>query len=98
MDIQKIETPNFRATDPITSELAGKEHTKSGKRQSDCQRIAELVSAYQGRTSRELSKLSGIENEVIHKRLSEISIVSKGAKRKCDVTGRVAYTWFVRVA
>jgi len=91
-----INTPCHRNSDPITSYLADKHITQSGKRMADVRRAENAVRLHSGYTCRELSALTGIPNEILHKRLPDSNKLVKGQMVKCMITGRMASQWFMR--
>lgn len=88
--------PCIRNSDEITSKLADRYITESGQRMSWVRLIEAIVADNPNCTSRELALISGISNEVLHKRLPDSNNLEKGAARKCSVTGRMAVTWHER--
>ncbi len=97
--------PIARNSDTITSHLAGDKHTESGKRDSWSMRIFGwmdencIATDDESLTGREISASSGIDNEQMHKRLSDLEkngFVVKVHIRECRVTGEKAWTWKIR--
>lgn len=90
-----IQTPASRLNDPDTSHEAEK-HINQGSRHKQQQIVLEAVKRFPNRTSQELSKDSGLDKEMVHKRLSELrtaKLVSVNGKRQCSITGRKAMVW-----
>jgi len=96
--LRVVETPAARATDPVTSHIAAAEHTASGKRGSNVAAVIDLVRAAPGHTSAELSRHSrDLTRHEVARRLPEAETagaVFKGAKRRCEVNGSLAMTWW----
>lgn len=63
--------PIAAKADPPTSAKAAAEFTRSGARQRQIDRVVELVRQWPGCTSRELSRLSGVDRHLIAKRLPD---------------------------
>jgi hypothetical protein len=84
--------------DPVLPEPA----TYEQRRQVTSQIVIDLVALYPGSTSRELADISGRCRMQIARRLPEAAAhkklprVFKGRPRPCQVTGRVALTWWPR--
>lgn len=94
---RRVETPAFRRTDPDTSRLAAEEITASGKRSHQQAQCAAAVRQFPGHTSFELAMLTDLERYMLGRRLSECETagtVKRGAPKYCDVTGRLAMTWW----
>lgn len=92
-----IRTPASRAGDPETSHVAEAHVNATGKRASDQDRVAALVSIAPGRTARELAAGGSLSHETLHKRLPECvtgGAVRRGEPRRCAQTGRMATTWW----
>jgi hypothetical protein len=76
--------------------------TRDEQRQVDTTIVAELVAMFPGSTSRELAEFSGRDRWQIARRLPEAArlkksrAVYKGRPRACQVTGRMALTWWPR--
>lgn len=90
--------PIARTVDPHTSVLSGEQLTDSGARALQKNQVLRVVENYPGLTSRELSRASGIANEILHKRLPDLKrdgFLTTGNARRCQVTGRQAMTWIV---
>jgi xanthine dehydrogenase iron-sulfur cluster and FAD-binding subunit A len=91
----KIETPHSRNSDPITSHLAGDEITKSGKRQTQINKVNHMVRLHEGLTSAELAESNKADRYMVARRLADSLEVKKGEPRICAVSGRKAVTWWV---
>ena len=91
-----IQTPNARNTDPLSSHLAGEEVTVSGKRKRQIDFVVRLVKRKEGLTSAELAKKHGIDRHMVARRLPDAIELKKGDSRKCNVSGRLAVTWWVK--
>lgn len=92
-----VDTPAARATDPETSHIAAEQHTASGQRGSNVAAVIDLVRASPGRTSAELARHSRLTRHEVARRLPEAETagaVYKGAKRRCEVNGSLAMTWW----
>jgi hypothetical protein len=71
--------------------------TASGKQAYQQKLAAAAVGKWPGRTSLELSKVSGQCRWMLARRLPEIEeqgIVYRGPTRRCEGSGRRAATWF----
>lgn len=94
--IRRIETPIARANDPESSHRAGEEITASGRRQQQIAQTINAVRRFPGRTSLELSELTGLCRFALARRLPEAvtaGAIVKGIQRPCSVTGKLALTW-----
>ena len=88
--------PIARTVDPHTSVLSGDQLTDSGARALQKNQVLGVVQNHPGLTSRELARVSGIANEILHKRLPDLKrdgFLATGDARRCQVTGRQAMTW-----
>ena len=84
-----------RRDDPDTSKKAAAEITATTLGEKKRQALR-LIEQHPGKTSKELESFSGHGDGEVRKRLNDLRIVDrahKGPKRKCEVTGRSAYTW-----
>lgn len=91
-------TPVSRAGDPDTSALAEAEINTSGSRAAQQHEVLRWLLKYQNCTARELAEMAGggfTRYEMAHKRLSELEPIyaQRREKRKCTVSGRMAYVW-----
>lgn len=92
-----VQTPIARTSDPISSHLAAKEITASGKRAHQQAQCAAAVRQFPGHTSFELAMLTDLDRYALGRRLSECETagtVKRGETKYCDVTGRLAMTWW----
>lgn len=64
--------PNWRNTDPESSEVAGTAIEKSGAAQIQRTRALLLVKKHPGHTSKELAELGGMDRHAIARRLPEL--------------------------
>lgn len=97
LGFRRVETPAARASDPITSHLAAEEVTASGKRSQQQAQAVAAVRAWPGCTSFELAMKSDLDRYALARRLPEVvlaGLVRKGEPKRCDVTGRLALTWW----
>lgn len=97
MPQRRVETPIARRADPASSHLAAAEVTDSGTRAHQQAQTIAAVRAYPGRTSQELAELTQIDRYTLARRLPECvtaGAVRKGEQRACNVTGRLALTWW----
>ena len=88
--------PLARASDPITSHIAGEEHVLSGRWRGDAERVLEALRYWPGRTSRELAERSGLDRYLVARRLpdlKETGHVERGEKRQCAIGRCLALTW-----
>ena len=95
--VRLVETPIARANDPESSHRAAAEITASGRRQQQIAQTIDVVRRFPGRTSLELSELTGICRFVLARRLPEAvtaGAIVKGIQRPCSVTGKLALTWW----
>ena len=72
--------PISRTTDPESSHQAGEHLTDSGKRQRQIDMCVNAVRKHPYMNTRELSALTGIDNEILHKRLPESCLVKASDK------------------
>lgn len=87
-----------RNTDPCTSHEAARAIIATGDRAHQQHLAYAAVRAYPGRTSLELSHLSGLERHALARRLPELidrGLVTQGPKRRCTASARGlnAVTW-----
>lgn len=90
--------PNYRNTDPPTSELHGREAEANGSARRHRAMCFETVARTPGLTAREIEDRLDIK---AHKRLPELrraGMVRNGRSRTCTVSGRQALTWHSNVA
>lgn len=88
--------PISRNTDPLSSHLAEDYQNSSGKRLRDRKRCEEAVRKHPHMTTRELSALTGISNEILHKRLPESTVVKASEEVYKSFLGyRAARIWSV---
>lgn len=64
--------PNFRHSDPRSSQDAGVAVEKKGKAQKQRDIAQRLVATYPGHTSKELSSISGMDRYALARRLPEL--------------------------
>lgn len=86
-----------RTTDPITSHLSAAEIIASGCASKQRRRAAAAVRNHPGRTSLELSRVTGIDRHELARRLKECEsegMVKRGDHRRCTVSGRQSLTWW----
>jgi hypothetical protein len=95
--VRRIEMPAARATDPQSSHDAADEHTARGARQCNIERVVDHVRAFEGLTSAEIAKRTGLERHEAARRLPDAEkagAVQKGAMRRCSISGRLVVTWW----
>ncbi len=88
--------PIARNVDPGTSHLSAEYLTESGKRDAQKRLVLDAVINYPNMTSRELAEITGIDNEVFHKRLPDLrrdGWLWSGDPRECRITHRHALIW-----
>lgn len=93
---EALSTPIARASDPRTSHLAAREVTESGRRESQLEKVLELVRLYPLSTSAELAKFGKMDRYVTARRLPELwegKLICQRSARQCTVSGRKAVTW-----
>lgn len=86
-----------RGSDPMTSKLAAEQLEASGQLTQQQLLVANLVLRYPGLTARELARRYPVSHEIVHKRMAECERrgkVRRGEPRRCQVTGRMAITWW----
>ena len=89
--------PNARVSDPLSSHLAGEEVTLSGARRRFAELVLEMVQARPGMTSAELAHWRAVDRYAVARRLPDLEHeerVHQGKGRKCEVSGRLAVTWW----
>jgi len=64
--------PNWRHSDPYSSEVAGTSIEGSGKAQHQRETALVAVATYPGRTSRELAEITGLDRYMLARRLPEL--------------------------
>lgn len=82
--------PATHRADPLTSYKAEERITKSGKRQTQAERVLDALKRYPNRTPGELSRDSGLDYYVIHRRLADLkanNLAHVTGRRECE-TGR----------
>ena len=91
-------TPGHRKNE-LTSKLADDSIKKSGFKARQSQLVYQAIRNFcNGYTSQEIAAKSEIPNEIVHKRLSILEqneYIRKGDIRKCRVTGRMVFTWWI---
>lgn len=98
--LRRVVTPAARATDDLPSHLAADKHTASGKRQTNIQKVADLVRRMPGCTSWELAGFIDLGRDTYHeiaRRMPDAvtaGAVRKGDCRPCGVTGNQSTTWW----
>lgn len=99
--MRRIETPAFRATDPSSSEVAASEHTASGQRQTNLEKIVAQIRLTPGMTSAELALLTKLDRTEAGRRTSDADGVHavQGPQRLCRANPnpakrRKAVTWW----
>lgn len=86
-----------RTTDPITSHMAAADIIASGCASKQRRRAAAAVRNHPGRTSLELSRVTGIDRYELARRLPECEregMVKRGDHRRCNASGKQAVTWW----
>lgn len=86
-----------RATDPATSHAAGVRVTQDGTRARQAREVAEAVRETPGHTSAEIAGIHGLDRYAVARRMTDVEragLVSRGAPKKCDCSGRFAVTWW----
>lgn len=95
---QALDVPIARRTDPVTSHIAARAVTESGKREGQCLAILALVRIWPRKTSAELARISqgAFDRYQTARRLPELEkagLVRKGIARTCGVNGTQAHEW-----
>lgn len=84
--------------DPHSSHLAAYQHTVSGQRRTNAERVHEAVLDHPGCTARELvAVLPDLDKYEISRRLTDgrnDGRLEHGPMRKCAVSGRLSVTWY----
>lgn len=91
-----VASPSSRRNDPDTSKKADKEITSDGSRAAVLNECLVALMMYPDHTSQEIAKKSGIPNETMHKRLSDLKTIGAAevvTSRRCEVTGKTASVW-----
>jgi len=94
MDVQ---TPAARRTDPDTSHEADEAVTRSGRRHTQREKVADALTRWPGRTTAELAEKMGTDRYMVARRMSECETAGdalRGQKRRCNSTGKTAETWW----
>lgn len=89
--------PASRGTDDVTSHLAAAAITASGARERHCAIVLRAVKLHPGKTSFELSLRCPLDRYEVARRLPDLlatELVEKGARRRCEVSGKQAVTWW----
>lgn len=82
--------------DPVTSRMAAVEFVASGMLSAQRAQVLEALRQWDGSTSCELSKYSGLDRFTCSRRLPELArlgFVKQGERRESKVTGRQAMVW-----
>ena len=85
-----------RTFDPDTSHEAAVYVVKSGIVSGQKARVLDALRSNPRRTTNELAARSGIDRHVVGRRMSGLEsdgLVRRLDKRRCDISGRLAYTW-----
>ncbi len=83
--------------DPITSHIAAREVTISGRRADQMMQVVHALHCRPGRSSRELADESGLDRYVVARRLPDAErcgLVRRGGMRSCRLSARPAVVWF----
>jgi len=89
-------TTRARNTDPVTSFLAAEQAERDGTISRQAAEVLAAVERFPGRTSKELSKLSGLDRFAIARRLPELrdaGHLKEGPKRLDAFSRTPALTW-----
>jgi DNA-directed RNA polymerase specialized sigma24 family protein len=87
---------NARSTDPETSRAAGAEIEANGTAEKQRITVARAVEQFPGLTARELAKASGLDFDMVHKRLSDARTVKRGPARPCSISTKTCVTWWLK--
>ena len=82
-----------RATDPISSHVAAEEYSKSERSITERQQALDAVRAYPGRTSRDLSMLTGLDRHMLARRLPEVEGLGCGPIVGCSRSRDAMRPW-----
>jgi hypothetical protein len=88
--------PAAAKADPITSKIAARRIDRDGTRKVQMADTLRAVRTFPGRTSLELSSLTGMDRYTLARRLPDLEkvrAVAKGPARGCGVSGNKAVTW-----
>lgn len=105
--LDMLDSPIWRNSDPSTSKEAGRLHGFSGRRARDQEILLEMVELCPGRTAIEYADLLINERavrwfrayQIGNKRMSDLAaagLVRCTGERECKITGRKARTWTVK--
>lgn len=86
-----------RSTDPETSHDAARHIVASGAQALQQNQALDAVACHPGLTSNELARATGLDRYMLARRLPELcdrDLVVAKDQRKCNVSGRTAYTWW----
>ena len=96
--------PIARKSDPVTSKIAAVRYSKS-TRKTDCDVMFQLIREFPAKTPGEYAEIlmnRGVKplkaHQITSKRISDIkaTMLVKGIKRVCSVSGHLAQTYYVR--
>lgn len=88
--------PATRVMDPPSSAAAEREHTISGRRETQAARVYALVCAHPGLTAGELAAMCELDSVQVTRRLNDLHRLGKivqGRQRQCQRHMRMMVTW-----
>jgi predicted HTH transcriptional regulator len=83
-------------TDPPTSALAAADHDRTGRRETNRQRMLQAVRDCPSCTSDELGEHAEISRHEAARRLADLlhdGLVEQGPQRRSSICGRLCVTW-----
>lgn len=93
----RISTPASHRNDADTSYIAEERITRSGKRHTHQQLIAQCIARLPGLTCAEIAGHTGLEYIEVNRRISEVCTAGRahrGPKRSCPIRGSDCSTWW----
>ena len=91
----QLDFPSIARQDgPASSKEAAQKMNESGKRQSDCEQVLDLVRRWPGVTTEELSSLSGWTKHDLGRRLSDLFRKSRVRRTGGRSKGMGPFRWW----
>ena len=88
--------PASATNDPITSYIAERRITRSGKRRNQCEIVLDALRRYPNRTAGELARDTGLDYYMLSRRLSDLGynhLAAAKAKRQCEAGHGLCQVW-----